>query len=575
MVFVCLPVSAGAEQTDEPEYVEGEILITSKKEVEDSEGKLFTASANDDMVMLDFEETGIEHIEEVENYTDEENLYIAEVDGNVEKICEELSENEDIVAEPNYILHTCEFNMPSEVKYSTSLYASYEKNYFENILHIPEAWQAHEVTGNGVTIAIIDDGFNTSHPDIDKTKLWKNSKGTYGWNTYNNSDNISPIFKSDGSAFDNTSHGSNVAGIIGMKPNGSGGIGGAYNATLMLLQGAYYQSDDSNPGFTANSVSSAIDFARENGADIITMSLSTTSDSSTIGNAVQRAYNAGILLVAAAGNSGNSTGSVRNYPAAYSQVIGVMALDNSLANHNKLTDFSNYDTGNGLYYNIAAPGVSVLGCNYDKNYSLNSGTSQATPLVAAVAALYMEKHPDATIQELTDDMLISATDTVTAYNSTRYTYKSLNALKFLNYVNPPVININLYTDAVLSGDYLYGLNEGFTAISNYISVEEGTGTMEFTPAPNGCGTGSRIDVYDIHNNLFKTIYVVIFGDLNGDTIADGQDAVLTKCLVSGFGTFSNAQTFAADVDNDTVASVNDVDVIMNYAVFNDFISQTR
>lgn len=413
------------------EYIEGEVVIYSKKEVEDILGDFQTASDRD-TVYVDFDGLGIDSIEELDTYSDEENLYIAETDGNVEKLCAELNKNSDIIAEPNYLLHTDSFQMPGEVANRTFEYRYYQEWYMKDVLHVPEAWQTHEVTGKGVKIAIIDNGFDITADDF-PVNLWKNSGGTVGWNVCSNSDDISPIYKSYGGKFGTTDHGTNVAGIIGMSANGSMGVGIAYDAELMLIQAANYSNDSSDPMFSDACVARAIDFARTNGADIISMSLGSTTYSLIIALALANAKSAGILCVAAAGNDGYATSNVKHYPAALNTCIGVMAISSS--NPSKLTDFSNYDTDDGKYYDIAAPGDYILGCGVGGGYSTMSGTSQATPIVAAVAALYMEKHPDWTLDQLKKDLLTSATDTVTAYNNSRLEYKSLNALKFLNYVH--------------------------------------------------------------------------------------------------------------------------------------------
>lgn len=427
-----LPFCASAKvETETAEYVEGEIVITSSAEIVDNEGNLFTAS-DDNTVYLDFDETGIEELTEVETYSEDENRYLAEIDGNISEICSELNKIRNITAEPNYILHTADFVMPNEVANNVNFYKNYQKWYLNDKMHFPETWQKHEVTGAGVTIAIIDDGFYVNASDF-PVNLWRNSQGTIGWNAHSNNDNIAPIYKSDGTAFENTAHGSNVAGIIGMAPNGSNGIGAAYGAELMLIQAAYYSSDTQNPSFTTASIANAIDYARQNGADIINLSLGSTSNTSTISSAVTRAVNAGILVIAAAGNEGKSTSSQKFYPASLSNVLGVMAINKD--NTSQLAAFSNYDTSGGQYYNIAAPGVMILGCHcMDRQFTINSGTSQAAPLVSAAAALYMEKYPNCTAEQLKADMLNSATETVTAYSSTSYTYKSLNVLTFLDSV---------------------------------------------------------------------------------------------------------------------------------------------
>ena len=423
-----LCVSAETETADSDEYIEGEIVIYSTKDVEDSYGYLQTAS-DSDTVYVDFDDVGIDAIEEVDTYSDDDNMYIAETDGDVKKICAELNKNGDIIAEPNYLYHTDSFEMPREITNNTYDYRYNQKWYMDDVLQVPQAWQDNKVTGNGVTIAIIDNGFDITGDDFPQN-LWKNSKGTVGWNVCNSSDNIAPLRKSTGYLFNTSEHGSNVAGIIGMASNGSGGVGIAYGAQLMLIQAASYKNDSEEPMFSNAAVANAINFAVQNGADIISMSLGSSTYSLIIAMALSKANEAGVLAVAAAGNDGYSTDTAKEYPAALPTCIGVMAISES--NTSKLTYFSNYDTSGGQYYEIAAPGDDILGCGVG-GYCHMSGTSQATPIVAAVAALYMEKYPNRTIDQLKEDMLSTATDNVKPYVSTvSYTYKSLNAYAFLD-----------------------------------------------------------------------------------------------------------------------------------------------
>ena len=106
-------------------------------------------------------------------------------------------------------------------------------------------------------------------------------------------------------------------------------------------------------------------------------------------------------------------------------------------------------------------------------------------------------------------------------------------------------------------------------------MAEGTGTSEFIASENGNGTGSVLKLFDNDGNLFKTYQIIIFGDLNGDAVADGQDAVITSCIINSPDIFENYQHFAADVDFDNQVSEYDYYITANYAIGLDFVFQTR
>lgn len=574
LVFVCMPYNASAEIIpDGAEYIEGEILISSTKEIEDSLGMLHTAS-DSDTVMIDFEDVGIESVEEVQIYTEEENLYVAEIDGDIEKICRELNKNSDIIAEPNYILHT------ADMVIRDSFYNSYEKWYYNDILQLPQAISDFNVTGEGVTIAVIDNGYYIDASDF-PTNLWLNSGGTVGWNVHNNNDNISPIYKSNGETFNNTAHGSNVAGIIGMPKNTIGGIGVAYGAELMLIQAAQYVNDDTPSGFSSSDIAAAIDFAKENGADIINLSLGSASNSITIRSAVNRAYNAGVAVIAAAGNNGCPTSTSAFYPAALSNVIGVMAIDKT--DPTQLASFSNYDTsGNATYYDIAAPGTEILGCGITTSgFTLNNGTSQASPIVAGCAALLLSLYPDYTVDDLYNVIRSFNAGTVLSNptaSTTTYQYRSLNAYSLLSFVEEAeyvVDDLNTSAFIDVTHNYFCGLNEGFEDIARYITPVEGKGSITFIPTENGNGTGSIIEIYNRFDILYKTIPVVVFGDINGDSYIDGQDAVLLKCKLNNMLELDTYQTYAADTDIDNGISSSDVQDMIDSGLKYIVISQLR
>lgn len=211
----------------------------------------------------------------------------------------------------------------------------------------------------GVCVAVVDTGIDTSHPD-----LAANIVGGY------NAINPSSGYKDD------NGHGTHVSGTIGAIDNTVGVIGAAPKVSLLGVkvlnsQGSGYVSD----------IIEGMDWAVSNGAKVINMSLGGSTPVSAFQDAVTRANAAGVVVVAAAGNSGGTVG----YPAAYDGVIAVSATDSS----NVIAYFSS----RGPEVDLAAPGVSINSTYWTRRkgstYALLSGTSMASPHVAGAAALVL------------------------------------------------------------------------------------------------------------------------------------------------------------------------------------------
>lgn len=579
-----IPVYVSAEAEVEAPYVEDEIIFKYDPSLSRSR-----SSKRDFLGELD--ELGITELSQINTYelttasVDTQPVtYVAKINDDVKETCREL-ENLDVIAyaEPNYLFQTDSFSMPGEVKNQTNLYKNYQKWYLEDILHLPEAWETYETAGDGVTIAVIDNGFYTEATDF-PTNLWDDGDGHHGKNTADNNYDLSPVYKPNGEAYDDTQHGSNVAGIIGMTANGANCIGAAYNAELMLLKIANNKggNEASTVTMTADSFADAIYYAKEHGADIISMSIGLTGSSpKLIKEAAKSAYDAGIVLVASAGNSATPTSESRCYPAAYDFVIGVMASDRD--DTTSLTFFSNYDTDGGIYYDIAAPGFYIIGCSVEKGrFSAISGTSQATPLVASCIALFVSAYPNASVEGIYSAVRNSSKSQVISNSevSTDKTYKYdiMNALELLDYAKiKPEIEFDLTTNVIHNPKkgYVYGLDEGFADIASYITVKDGTGTAEFVPTALGNGTGSVFNVYTLDSVLYKSYTVILFGDINGDCKIDGQDAVLARCAESGMIELDTPVKYAADVDSDGDVAEGDALEISEQAIGLNSISQVR
>jgi serine protease len=287
-------------------------------------------------------------------------LEVAEVDPREEAaLVDELSRDPRVEHAEPMALYRATF-VPND-----PLYAS--KQWHLTRVGAPSAWDYS--CGQGVTVAVIDTGIAC----FDKGPF---SKGTDlagtrcegGWNFVDDSPQ----------AADDHGHGTHVAGTIAQTTNnGVGAAGLAYCATLMPIKVLTKQ------GFgTVANVAEGIRFAADEGAQVINMSLGGPIKSKILEDAVEHAIAKGVVVVAAAGNSGKKVG----WPAAYPGVVAVSATDDK----DKIAWFSS----RGPEVAIAAPGVAVTQqtiCNGGRDkcevFGTFNGTSMASPHVAGVAAL--------------------------------------------------------------------------------------------------------------------------------------------------------------------------------------------
>jgi subtilisin len=252
--------------------------------------------------------------------------------------------------------------------------------------------------GRGVKVAIIDTGIDYTHPDIDG-----NYKG--GYDFVNNDDD----------PMDDHGHGTHCAGIVAAEDNDIGVIGVApeaylYGVKVLNSGGSGYVSD----------VIAGIQWSIANGMQVISMSLGSDSDSTSLHNACNAAYNAGVVLVAAAGNDGNRWGSGDNvdYPARYDSVIAVAATD---SNDNRASWSST-----GPAVELSAPGVNIYS-TYRGGYTTLSGTSMACPHVTGTAALVWYAYPNYTNTQVRQRLQGTAEDLGTTGRDTWYGYGLVDA----------------------------------------------------------------------------------------------------------------------------------------------------
>jgi thermitase len=245
----------------------------------------------------------------------------------------------------------------------------------------PEGWDAAGLgafpASGGAKVGIVDTGILSSHQDLGgKVANCARSQG------------LLPIFSGsiqEGSCADDNGHGTHVAGTISANAsNGVGVTGVAFNSPLSICKAL---GGPLGTGSTAD-VANCITWSHDKGAKVISMSLG-GGNSTTLKNAVDYAWKGGAangsVLVAAAGNDGDAT---LNYPAAYPNVVSVAATDD----RDRRASFSNANSD----VEIAAPGVDITSTWNDGAYNTISGTSMATPHVAAAAAVIRGRYPSAT-----------------------------------------------------------------------------------------------------------------------------------------------------------------------------------
>ena len=215
--------------------------------------------------------------------------------------------------------------------------------------------------GAGVKVAIIDTGIDYTHSDL-------NANYVGGYDFVNG----------DSDPMDDYGHGTMVAGVVAAEDNGAGVVGVAPQAKLYALK----VLNSSGWGYVSDIIA-ALQWAQSHGIQVVNMSLGSSQGSSSFQTAVTNAYNAGIVVVAAAGNSGDCSGSTDtvSYPARYAEVIAVGATDS----YDSRPCFSS----TGPAVELAAPGVSVMATYPNGSYAYASGTSLASPHVAGAAALVL------------------------------------------------------------------------------------------------------------------------------------------------------------------------------------------
>ncbi len=322
-------------------------------------------------------------------------------------------------AEPNYIYR---HNAISTDPYFTngSLWGMTNTSGFGTGADV--AWANNRTGSSSVVVAVIDEGIDNLHVDL-ASNCWINPEeiandgldndnngyidDIYGWDFVGN----------DKSTYDgiNDDHATHVAGTIGGVANTVGVVGVNWNVKMISCKFL-----GSTGGTTANAVK-AVDYVtalKKKGVNIVATNNSWSGGgfSTALYDAINRANTAGVLFIAAAGNSGTNNDRTASFPGNYSianKVAGKTypALSNmivvaAIASNGTMASFSQYGAKS---VHLGAPGVNIFSTLPNNSYGSYNGTSMATPHVSGAAALYKANNPSASAATIKSAILNSTT----------------------------------------------------------------------------------------------------------------------------------------------------------------------
>lgn len=412
---------------------------------------------------------------------------------------------------------------------------SYASSWALPKIQAPAAWDS--TNGNGITIAILDTGIDGAHPDLVANLV-------PGWNVYDNNSNTADIH----------GHGTWVAGVAAMAANNAKGSAGvAWGAKIMPVRIA-----DANAYAYWSTVAQGIYWAADHGAKVVNVSYNGVSGSSTVQSAAQYLRSKGGVVVVAAGNSGGLESI-----AANDALLTVAATDQNDAR----ASFSSF----GTYVDLAAPGVSVYTTTVGGGYSNASGTSFASPVVAATAALMLSANSNLTPADVDRILKTTALDLGTAGFDQYYGTGRVDAAKavagakttVVADTQAPTISIASPTGGAVSGvvpvDVNYSDNVGVTRADLYVNgqlaASDALAPFAFAWDTAGKAGGSytlSVQAFDAAGNRGTSPSVVV--TIGNDSIAP---TIGSFNLIDGMTISPTRQTISVSTtDNQSVAKIS-------------------
>ncbi len=316
------------------------------------------------------------------------------------------------------------------------------------LINADDVWEEQNgtgdnITGLGIRVAVIDSGIDYTHPFFGSCTLENVTSGNCKKIEY-----MYDFYNDDSDAYDDHYHGTHCAGIVsGVDPSGKYN-GVAPNVTLVI-----YKVCSSGGSCPSSDIISAVNNASAYGVDIMSMSLGgrgNVDDTNPLYIAMKNAYDAGVLEVVAAGNSGSGPDSME-YPGGIPFVVSVGATkkDDSIAAFSSrgFAKWSNATVA-AIKPDLTAPGYAIVSAypvrfGATNNVTSLSGTSMATPHVAGVAALTMQAHPDWNISQVRSALAHGTKGLSSSYTPNDVGTGRTDALKTYN-MNEVVIRHNQF-----------------------------------------------------------------------------------------------------------------------------------
>jgi len=396
-----------------------------------------------------------------------------------------------------------------------------------------KAWAAGFTGSRDVYVGIVDEGVDFNHPDL-AANMWLNPfdiagdgvdndgngyvDDARGWDFYSNDNSVY-----DGSGDD---HGTHVAGTVGgVGGNGVGVAGVSWNVTMIPTKVL-----GTDGGYTSGAIK-AIDYLTDlkvrHGLNIVASNNSWGGGgySASLHSAINRGANAGILFVAAAGNSAVDTDATANYPsnystlqgtsttraASYEAVISVAALTSG----GGLASFSNYGA---TTVDIAAPGSGINSTLPGGGYGAYSGTSMASPHVAGAVALIAASRPGMSAADIRTAILSTARPTTSLAGRTA-TGGRLDVAAALN-VAPPV-------GVAISGGGVVEGNSGTTQLAFVVTLAEAASSIVTIGYATANGTATAGSDYVAASGTLSfapgETSRMILVDVIGDTLYEANE----------------------------------------------------